>query len=103
ARRGVLVGLVLAGAAALLGFLIANPYAVLDYDSFHRELVHQSSLSAESQGKLGAPRHGGIVYYLWSLTWGLGWVPALAALAGALTVWRSQPRLGWLLVPAPLL
>jgi Dolichyl-phosphate-mannose-protein mannosyltransferase len=103
ARRGVLVGLALAGAAALVGFLIANPYAVLDYDSFHRELVHQSSLSAESQGKLGAPRHGGILYYLWSLTWGLGWVPALAALGGALSVWRSQPRLGWLLVPAPLL
>jgi hypothetical protein len=103
ARRGVLVGLALAGAAALLAFVIANPYAVLDYDSFHRELVHQSSLSAESQGKLGAPRHGGILYYLWSLSWGLGWVPALAALAGALTVWRSQRRLGWLLVPAPLL
>jgi Dolichyl-phosphate-mannose-protein mannosyltransferase len=103
ARRGVLAGLALVGAAALLGFLIANPYAVLDYDSFHRELVHQSALSAESQGKLGAPKHGGIVYYLWSLTWGLGWVPALAALGGALTVWRSQRRLGWLLVPAPLL
>jgi hypothetical protein len=103
ARRGVLGGLALAGAAALLGFLIANPYAVLDYDSFHRELVHQSTLSAESQGKLGAPRHGGIAYYLWSLTWGLGWVPALAALGGALTVWRSERRLGWLLVPAPLL
>ena len=81
-------------------FLIANPYAVLDYQSFHRELVHQSTLSAEAQGKLGAPRKGGLVYYLWSLTWGLGWVPALAALAGAVAVWRSRaPRLGWLLVP----
>ncbi|HYM54626.1 MAG TPA: glycosyltransferase family 39 protein, partial [Solirubrobacteraceae bacterium] len=99
----VLAGLLLAGAAALLAFLLANPYAVLDYSSFHGELVHQSTLSAEAQGKLGAPGHGGIPYYLWSLTWGLGWAPALAALGGALTVWRSSPRLGWLLVPAPLL
>jgi hypothetical protein len=102
-RRGVLVGLALALAAALAAFVIANPYALLDYHSFHRELAHQSALSAESQGKLGAPRHGGLVYYLWSLTWGLGWVPAIAALAGALTIWRAEPRLGWLLVPAPLL
>ena len=30
-----------------------------------------------------APRsEGGFLYYLWSLTWGLGWVPALAALGG---------------------
>ena len=49
---------------------MANPYSVLDYASFHAELVHQSTLSAESQGKLGAPRQGGLVYYLWSLTLG---------------------------------
>jgi hypothetical protein len=101
--RRVLVGLALAAGAALLAFLIANPYALLDYRAFHDQLVHQSTLSAEAQGKLGAPRHGGIAYYLWSLTWGLGWAPALAALGGALTVWRYAPRLGWLLVPAPLL
>jgi 4-amino-4-deoxy-L-arabinose transferase-like glycosyltransferase len=101
-RRAV-IGLMLAGASALVAFLVANPYAVLDYQSFHSELVHQSTLSAEAQGKLGAPREGGVFYYLWSLTWGLGWVPALAALGGALVVWRREQRLGWLLVPAPLL
>ena len=69
--------------AALAAFLVANPYALLDYSSFHHELAQQSTLSGESQGKLGAPKQGGLVYYLWSLTWGLGWVPALAALAGA--------------------
>ena len=98
----VLVGIALAGAAALGAFLIANPYALLDYGSFHAELVHQSTLSAEAQGKLGAPREGGLVYYLWSLTWGLGWAPALAALGGAVMIWRREPRLGWLLVPAPV-
>ena len=49
------------------------------------------------------PQDGGLAYYLWSLTWGLGWVPALAALGGAVAVWRHERRLGWLLVPAPLL
>jgi hypothetical protein len=101
--RRAMIGLLLAGAGALVAFLIANPYAVLDFKSFHSELVHQSTLSAEAQGKLGAPKEGGFLYYLWSLTWGLGWVPALAALGGALVVWRREQRLGWLLVPAPLL
>jgi hypothetical protein len=76
---------------------------VLDYAEFHAELIHQSTLSAEAQGKLGAPKDGGFAYYLWSLTWGLGWLPALAALGGALEIWRKHRRLGWLLVPAPLL
>jgi hypothetical protein len=98
-----LAGVLLAGIAAALSFFVANPYSVLDYSSFHGELVHQSQQSAEAQGKLGAPKHGGILYYLWTLTWGLGWVPALAALGGALTVWKREPGLGWLLVPAPLL
>jgi 4-amino-4-deoxy-L-arabinose transferase-like glycosyltransferase len=103
ARRRVLGGLLLALAAGLVAFLAANPYAILDFHSFQRELARQSALSAEAQGKLGAPRHGGLAYYLWSLTWGLGWVPALSALGGALIIWRDDRRLGWLLVPAPLL
>src|SRR4029077_9117334 len=103
AGRRSAAGIALSAAAALLAFLLATPFSLLDYASFHSELVHQSTLSAESQGKLGAPRQGGFAYYLWSLTWGLGWAPALAALGGALTIWRREPRLGWLLVPAPLL
>jgi Dolichyl-phosphate-mannose-protein mannosyltransferase len=103
AGRRALGGIALAGVAALVAFLIANPYAILDYADFHSELVHQSTLSAEAQGKLGAPHDGGIAYYLWTLTWGLGWVPALAALGGALSVWWHERALGWLLVPAPLL
>ena len=102
AWRRTLARVALAAACALAAFLIANPYALLDYSAFHGELVHQSSLSAEAQGKLGAPHEGGIVYYLWVLSWGLGWVPAVAALGGALAVWRVDRRLGWVLVPAPV-
>ena len=77
----------IAGGCALAAFLLANPYALLDFQRFHSELVHQSSLSEEAQGKLGAPKQGGVLYYLWSFTWGLGWVPALAALGGAIALW----------------
>ena len=99
--RRVLAGIALAGAGALAAFLLANPVsALLDFHRFHSELVHQSSLSGEAQGKLGAPKQGGLLYYLWSFTWGLGWVPALAALGGAIVIWRRDRAAGWLLVPA---
>jgi hypothetical protein len=103
AAPGVALGLALAAALAFAAFFAANPFWLLDYSAFHAELAHQSSLSAEAQGKLGAPKQGGFVYYLWSLSWGLGWLPALAALGGALAIWRRRAALGWLLVPAPLL
>ncbi len=101
--RPVVVGVVLAGVCALGSFLIANPYALLDFKLFYSELVHQSNLSDEAQGKLGAPKEIGILYYLWSFSWGLGWVPALAALGGAIAIWRRHARTGWLLVPAAIL
>ncbi len=101
--RRVLLGVLAAGAAALALFVVANPYAVLDFHAFHAELAHQSSVAAESQGKLGATREGGVPYYLWTFTWGFGWVPALAAAAGLVLVWRREAALGWVLVPAPLL
>ncbi len=103
ARRRTLTDLTLAGGLALASFLVANPYALLDFSAFRGELNHQSQLAGEAQGKLGAGHTGGVRYYLWSLTWGLGWAPALAALGGVLTIWRKDKRLGWMLVPAPLL
>ncbi|HEX4436844.1 MAG TPA: glycosyltransferase family 39 protein [Solirubrobacteraceae bacterium] len=102
-RARTLAGVAILLVLALAAFLVANPYSLLDYSSFHRELAHQSSLSAEAQGKLGAPKDGGLVYYLWSLTWGLGWVPALAALAGVVVLCFRDRRAAWVLVPTPLL
>ncbi len=101
--RRVVIGVALAGICALASFLLANPYALLDFQRFHSELIHQSSLADEAQGKLGAPKESGLVYYLWSFTWGLGWLPALAALGGAIAIWWRSARIGWLLVPAAIL
>jgi 4-amino-4-deoxy-L-arabinose transferase-like glycosyltransferase len=99
----VLIGVALAGVCALGSFLLANPYALLDFQLFHSELIHQSSLADEAQGKLGAPQESGLLYYLWSFIWGLGWLPALAALGGAIAIWWRSARIGWLLVPAAVL
>ncbi len=59
ATRASIAGIVLAGVLALAAFLVANPYSLLDYSSFHSELVHQSKLSAESPGQArGAAKRG---------------------------------------------
>jgi hypothetical protein len=82
ARRR-LGGLVLAGLLALVAFLAANPYALLDFDAFYDGLADQSSASNDGGGKLGLTEDNGIRYYLTSLTWGFGWVPLAAAIGGA--------------------
>ncbi|HEX4805009.1 MAG TPA: glycosyltransferase family 39 protein [Conexibacter sp.] len=104
--RAAVVPLGAACAAALAGFLVANPYALLDLRGFRAGVVQQRTLtSGENLPKLGLTQSSGIVYYLWSLTWGLGWIPALAALGGALRLlvavrYRS---LALVLLPAPVL
>jgi Dolichyl-phosphate-mannose-protein mannosyltransferase len=81
-RRYVGLWLAVAGALALAAFLVANPYAVGDFHQFVNDLSHQSTYS-QQDGKLGLTYGSGIFYYLWTITWGVGWAPALAALAGA--------------------
>jgi hypothetical protein len=101
AARGLpaAMGLLLAGVAALLAFLAANPYALLDFHHFVNELAHESAVAEEAGGKLGSPHELGVFYYLWSFTWGLGLLPALAALGGAVAVWFRERRAAWLLTP----
>jgi 4-amino-4-deoxy-L-arabinose transferase-like glycosyltransferase len=102
ATRSALEGLALAGVVALAAFLLANPYALLDSHAFLSQLGHESAVAAEAGGKLGAAREPTFVYYLWSFTWGLGWIPAIAALGGAVWAWFSDRRAAWLLVPMAL-
>ena len=94
--------LALAGLAALAAFVIANPYAVLDPSSFYSGITQQASLAAgQDPVKLGSNPGSGIDYYLWTFTWGLGWVPALAALGGAgLLLVRRRLAMALVLLPA---
>ncbi|MBA2347185.1 MAG: glycosyltransferase family 39 protein [Solirubrobacterales bacterium] len=94
-------GVAIAGGVALAGFVIANPYAVLSFPEFFDGLAHQNDAAADTAGKLGLTQDNGVFYYLWTLTWGLGWIPALAALGGLVWLYRDEPRLLWVLAPAP--
>jgi hypothetical protein len=104
AMRALLLPAGVACAAALAGFLVGNPYALLDFDAFHAGVARQRSLaSGEELAKLGLTQRNGVLYYLWSLTWGLGWIPALAALGGAVRLALRERRVALVLLPAPLL
>src|SRR5205823_186513 len=75
----------LALVAALLAFVAANPYAVLDFSAFQAGISTQASLAGgEDPVKLGTTAASGTAYYLWTFTWGLGWVPSLAAVGGSI-------------------
>ena len=81
-------------ALALAAFFVANPYAFIDHGEFHQGLVHQSSAADDALGKLGLTQSSGTAYYLWTFTWGLGWVPIIAAAIAVVVAGpaRSPPR-----------
>ncbi len=97
-RPPALRGLAIAGAVALASFLICNPYSILDWEAFWDGLTHQSDASGDSSGKLGLTQENGILYYLWSFGWGLGWIPLVIAVGGAVRLWFDERRVFWMLV-----
>src|SRR6185436_6151965 len=66
-------------------------------------LNHQASAADDQLGKLGLTQSSGQLYYLWTFTWGLGWVPLVAGALGALGMILWERRLALVLVPAPIL
>jgi dolichyl-phosphate-mannose-protein mannosyltransferase len=102
-RLTALGGLVLAGVLALGAFVVANPFSVLDFAAFRDGLNHQASAAEDELGKLGLTQRSGHLYYLWTFTWGLGWVPLIAGVLGALGTLVRDRRLALVLVPAPIL
>jgi uncharacterized protein (TIGR03382 family) len=99
----VIGGLVLAGLCAAVAFFVTNPYALLDYSAFSDGLNHQTTVADDALGKLGLTEDNGLAYYLWTITWGLGWVPAVAAAIGVVLTARDNWRIAAVLVPAPVL
>src|SRR4051794_32643073 len=67
--RARIAGLALAGVLALGVFLVANPYALLDFDTFRDGLRKQSEASGDGGGKLGITESSGLLYYLGTTTW----------------------------------
>jgi 4-amino-4-deoxy-L-arabinose transferase-like glycosyltransferase len=96
-------GLAIAAAASLAAFIVANPYSLLDSGAFWEGLTHQSDASGDAAGKLGLTQDNGYLYYLWSFGWGLGWLPLLLAVGGAVRLWFDEARLVWILVPPVIL
>jgi len=103
ARRDAIAGLALAGLLAVAAFFVANPYAFLDHGAFREGLRHQSQAADDALGKLGLTQRNGTEYYLWTFTWGLGWVPGLAAVAGVVALALRDRRALAVLAPAPIL
>jgi len=96
-------GLALAGALALAVFIVANPFALLDFGSFRDGLSEQSAASSDGGGKLGLTASSGILYYVETATWGLGWLPALAVVGGAIALAVRDWRRALVLVPPVVL
>jgi 4-amino-4-deoxy-L-arabinose transferase-like glycosyltransferase len=103
ARVTALGGLVLAGVLALGAFVVANPFSVLDFAAFRDGLNHQTAAAEDQLGKLGLTQRSGQLYYVWTFTWGLGWVPFVAGIFGAIGMLARDRRLAVVLVPAPIL
>jgi hypothetical protein len=96
--------LLLALACAVLAFVAANPYSVLDWTAFHAGVTTQQALAGGSDPeKLGTTAASGTAFYVWTFTWGLGWTPAIAALAGSvMLVVRRRLAVALVLLPAPI-
>jgi 4-amino-4-deoxy-L-arabinose transferase-like glycosyltransferase len=99
ARRTVL-GCAVAAALAALVFVALNPYLLTSFGSFWSDLREQAQVAAD-EPKPGQ-QSSGVAYYLRSLTWGLGWLAALAALAGAVVELRRNTVRGLLLAALPV-
>ena len=104
AARRTAVALLLALLVAVTTFVIANPYSVLDFSAFASGVAQQASLAAgQDPVKLGTTSGSGFAYYVWTFTWGLGWGPTIAAVAGAaLLLARRRFGTALVLIPAPI-
>lgn len=99
-RRATVKGPLLAFALAGVAFVAANPHALLSFSEFWADVKKQES-AAGDLGKLGLTYDSGVQYYLWVLTWGVGWVPAIAAALGAALSFRDDLKRAFFLVPWP--
>ncbi|MCK9248931.1 MAG: glycosyltransferase family 39 protein [Solirubrobacteraceae bacterium] len=100
ALRGILLALL----TFVLGFIAANPYALLAFDDFWFGISFQSEAAGETTvSKIGSTHDHALPFYIWTVTWGLGVVPLIAAIGSLVPLWRDDRRVLLVLAPAPLL
>jgi len=97
-RLAAVRGLALAGLAALAGFLLCDPYALLDFATLREALDFLVVYNAR-EPTIGEPGRSGYAYYAWTLTWGLGIVPLALAVGGAAWLALRDRRAFLVLVP----
>jgi hypothetical protein len=100
ALRPVALGTVVAGAACVGAFFVTTPYFFFDWSSVHRQLSAQATTAGDF-GKVGQ-ESSSVAYYLKTLTWGFGWVPLAAAVAGIVVQLRRDAVRGLILIAFPL-
>src|SRR3954454_20157500 len=94
------VGMAVALLVAVAAFFVTNPYFFIDFSDAHRQLSAQAQTAGDF-GKVGQEGTG-VGYYLHTLTWGLGWLACVAALAGAALELRRDVVRGLALIAFPL-
>ena len=93
--------LALALVALVAVFFVTTPFFFLDPVSALYQLKTQAEAAGGAE-KLGQTSDSGLLFYLESLTWGLGVAGVAAALAGATIVWRRDRARAALLLLFPL-
>jgi Dolichyl-phosphate-mannose-protein mannosyltransferase len=93
-------GLALGAALSAAVFAVLNPYVLGSFDAWWSDLRDQAEVAAD-EPKPGQ-ESGGVAYYLDSLTWGIGWAAAIAALVGAAIELRRDLVRGLMLIAVPL-
>jgi len=95
----VVARLAAAGVASVVALLALNPYLLLDATTFAEQYANQ-------QGHAATPKLGqdgvGWAYYGQTLLWGLGVVPAVAAVVGAVVLLRRERARALLLLAFPV-
>ena len=99
-RRRTLGHLALGLLATVLTFFVTTPFLFLDPGTALGQLAAQAD--AAGSPKLGQGGASSVGYYLESLTWGLGWVLAAAAVGGVVVIARRDRARAAVLIAFPL-
>ena len=100
-RASALGGTALALACAVAAVFVTTPFLFLDWDTALRQLAQQAVTAGEFR-KLGQEDDSGVLYYLDSLSWGLGWGAGAAAVAGLVVLVSRERGRALLLAAFPL-